>query len=184
MKRSAALFCIAGALVLPLLTGCGGSSSSSTSAPTLTPRSASTTLSDGLTGTLTEDRTSVSVGGTVNYTLTLSNPTPQPITYQPAISGTFFSSTPAYLAVTDPSGKLVFPTGALPQYGGTGPSATLAPGQSISGTVAVGSSSLAGQGGYTAAGQYIASASFIISPGASGGVVSSVTTGPLAVTVQ
>ena len=184
MKMSAVLLCSAGALATLSLTGCGGSSSSSASAPTLTPRSVSTTLSNGLTGTLTEDRSTVTVGGTVNYTLTLTNSTAQPITYQPALSGTFFSNAPAYLAVTDPSGKLAFPTGVLAQFGGTGPSTTLAPGQSMSGTVAVGSSSLAGQGGYVAAGQYTAAASFVVSSGASGGMVNSAVTGPLPVTVQ
>ncbi len=184
MKMPAVLLCTAAALILPTLTGCGGSSSSSTSAPALTPRSVSTTLSNGLTGTLTEDRSTVSVGGTVNYTLTLTNSTAQPITYQPLISGTFFSNAPAYLAVTNSAGTLSFPTGPLPQLGGTGPSTTLAPGQSITGTVAVGSSSLAGQGGYAAAGQYNATASFAILPGASGGTQISASTGPLPVTVQ
>lgn len=181
---SAVLRCTLGALAVLGFTGCGGSSSSGTNAPTLTPRSVSATLANGLTGTLTEDRSTVSVGGTVNYALTLSNPTAQPITYQPELSGTFFSSAPAYLAVTDPSGKLAFPTGALPQFGGTGPSTTLAPGQSITGTVAVGSAGLAGQGGYKAAGQYTAAAAFTIFSGASGSVASSVATGPLFVTVQ
>jgi len=173
--------CVAALLALPGLAGCGGSSSSGTNSPILTPRSVSTILSDGLTATLAEDRTAVSVGGTVNYTLTLTNPTAQPITYQPALSGTFFSNAPAYLGITDPSGKTAFPVGPFANFGGIGPGTTLAPGQSASGTVAVGSS---GEGGYSAAGTYTAAASFAVYPGASGGTEVTATTGPLIVTAQ
>lgn len=167
--------------------GCGGSSSSGTNAPVLTPRSVSAPLSNGLTATLSEDRTAVPVGGIVNYTLTLTNPTTSPITYQPMLSGTFFSNEPAYLAVTDPAGKPAFPTGVTSLVAGTGPGITLAPGQSTSGTVAVGSPSLAGQGGYAAAGQYTATASFALFVGGtdmSSGTEINATTGPLTVTVQ
>ena len=176
-----ALLWSAGALTLPWLTGCGGSSSSGTSTAPLTPRSATAALSNGLTATLTEDRTMVSVGGTVNYTLTLTNSTAQPITYEPAESGSFFSNAPAYLGITDPSGKTAFPVGAIAQYVGIGPSTTLAPGQSASGTVAVGSDS---EGGYSTAGAYTAIATFAVYPGASGGTEIVFSTSPLAVTVQ
>ena len=68
--------CAAGLLALALA-GCGGSSSSTnTSGPILlVPHSVTTTLPNGLTGTLMEDRSAVSVGGTVTYTMTLANPT-------------------------------------------------------------------------------------------------------------
>jgi hypothetical protein len=176
MKTSAALFYTAGALILPALTGCGGSSSSNTNAPTLTPRSVSTTLSDGLTGTLTEDRIAVAKGGTVNYTLTLSNQTTQPITYQPFISPD--------LTVKDPAGNVTYPT-VISNAVGIGPSTTLAPGQSsVYDTEAVGGS---GIGGYSATGQYTAQASFGVVQGGtatSSGTDIFATAGPLPVTVQ
>jgi len=73
--KTANWLCAAALLALPGLAGCGGSSSSGTNSPILTPRSVSTILPNGLTVTLAEDRTLVSVGGTVNYTMTLTNST-------------------------------------------------------------------------------------------------------------
>ncbi len=174
-----ALLCAAGSLV-PILAGCGGSSSSGTNAPVLTPRSVSATLSDGLTATLTEDRSTVPVGGTVTYTVTLTNRTTQPVTYQPVIGGVSIPNAPAALVVADPQGNEAFPVGAIPNYVSIGPSVTLAPGQSVSGAQVVGNSS---EGSYSTAGQYTATAAVSIIPGASGGTQIGASVGPLSVLV-
>ena len=168
--------CAAALLALPALAGCGGSSSSSTSAPTLTPRSVSAPLSNGLTGTLTENRLTVSVGGTVTYTLTLSNATAQPITYQPLISPD--------LMVQDPSGNLINPT--FTNLVGIGPSTTLAPGQSARYDMEViGGSN--GNGSYSVTGQYNATGSFGVrqsGTATSPGIDIFAAAGPLPITVQ
>ncbi len=174
---------------MPGLTGCGGNSSSNPAAPPLTPRFVSATLSNGLTATLTEDRSAVAVGGTVTYTAALTNPTAQPVTYQPVLSGTNSFSVPAGLVVRNPGGQTVYPLGPLPQFAGVGPSVTLAPGQSVSGTLAVSTTSVAGltiTQGYAAAGQYTATASFAVIPGATTNTaqVAAVSVGPLIVTAQ
>jgi len=181
MKVSAkVLLWTAGALASPWLIGCGGSSLSGTNAPVLTPRSISATLSDGLTATLAEDRSTVARGGTVTYTLTLTNPTAQPVTYQPVIGGVSIPNAPASLVVADGQGNEAFPVGAIPNYVSIGPSVTLAPGQSVSGTQVVGNS---GEGSYSTAGQYTAIAAVGIIPGASGGTQIGASVGPLSVLV-
>jgi len=165
MKRSLkAWFCIAGALVVPGLTGCGGSSSLTPTNPTPQPRSVSAALSDGLTATVMEDRTSVLVGGVVTYTLTLANNTALPITYQPVIGGaTPSGGVPASLLVKDSQGNTAFPLGAMTAVIFIGPSTTLAPGQSVSGTLAVGDNKNLGQ--FPAAGRYTASTVFTVQTG-------------------
>ena len=175
-------------LSLPCLAGCGGSSSPNTAAP-LTPRSLSAALPNGLTATLTEDRSTVSVGGTVTYTATLTNSTAQPVTYQPVLSGSGLAGVPAALSVSDPSGQIVYPLGPIAQFVGIGPSVTLAPGQSVSAPQAVTTTRIDGltvTEGYAAAGKYTASAVFAVVPGsvpdASQGI--NVTVGPLPVTAQ
>ena len=185
--------CAAVLLALPSLTGCGGSSSSGTSAPTPMPLSASATLSDGLTATLTEDRSTVSVGGTVTYTATLTNPTALPITYQPVISGAASFSGPAFgvpatLVVDSPAGQTVYPVGVIANFVGIGPSVTLTPGQSVSGTQAVSTNTDTGltvSQGYFAAGRYTASAYFSVVSGTSANSQPiAATAGPLTVTAQ
>lgn len=179
------------ALLVPGLAGCGGSSSSTdtSSPPVLVPRSVSAALSNGLTATLTEDRSVVSIGGAVNYTATLTNSTAQPITYQSVLSGTNSFSVPAGLVVGNPSGQTVYPLGAFAQYVAAGPSITLAPGQSVSGTLALRTASIPGVAvtqGYAAAGQYSATASFAVVPGTSFDLAQliAVNVGPLPVTAQ
>ena len=178
---------IAALLAFPALAGCGGSSSSSSGAP-LVPRSVSATLPNGLTGTLTEDRSVVSIGGTVTYTATLTNATAQPITYQYYSGPGNFARVAATLSVTDPSGQVVFPFGpASLAVGIIGPT-TLAPGQSVSSTIAVGTSTVSGltvSPGYAASGQYTANADFLVVPGAVPGTGQiAATAGPLPVTAQ
>ncbi len=178
MKIHSVLLCTTGALAVISAAGCGGSSSSGMSAPTLIPRSVSAILTNGLTGTLTEDRTTVAKGGTVTYTLTLSNATAQPITYQPVISGQ------GNFTVKDPSGNIAYPTGAFPQLVLVGPSTTLAPGQSAAyDTETVGS----GTGSFSLSGQYDATANFDVKQGAtatSPGADGFGAAGPLPVAVQ
>ena len=163
--------CGLAALALPVLTGCGGSSSSPTSAP-LTPQTTSETLSSGLTAALTEDRTTVPVGGTVNYTITLTNSTSQPITFQPTLgSGALSNTVPAYLEVLDPSGNVVYPVGPSAQVVILGQSVTIAPGQSVSATQAVNTiqeTTATIAEGYSRTGHYTATASISLGTTASG----------------
>ena len=177
----------AGALASPWLTGCGGSSSSGTNAPVLTPRSVSATLSDGLTATLTEDRSTVPVGGTVTYTVTLTNSTAQPVTYQPVYGPGSAPPVPASLTVTDPSANVVYPVGPSPQLVYIGPSITLTPGQSVSETQAVSTTPVVGltiAEGYSRTGQHAATATLSTIPATSGNGQTNETVGPLTVTAD
>lgn len=126
------------------------------------PVTATGTLPDGLTGTLTESANTVSVGGTVTYTLTLTNGTGGAITIQAPSETT----PPAYLVVTNSSGTAVYDPMPAPPL----TTVTLAVGQSLSQTASV---SLAPAGAYTA------KANFSLSDGTANTVV-----GPLTVTAQ
>ena len=183
-KRWKALIGTAGVLV-PSLTGCGGSSSSDTSAPALMPRSVATTLSNGLTAKLAEDRSTISVDGSVTYTLTLTNSTTQPITFQPTFGPNDVSGVSGSILLTDPSGKSEPAAGiSVTPIGGTGPAMTLAPGQSVSGTEVVGNSTAYT---YSLLGPYTATASFRVVQGGtttSFGMEIDAMTGPLVVTAQ
>ncbi len=181
-QKTALLAAISAVLAVPILAGCGGGGDSSTAPTDPQPHSVSAALPDGLTATLAEDRSSVSVGGTVTYTMTLANATGQPITYRPVIGGAAPSgNVPAALVVKDPSGRTAFPVGVMPQFISVGPSTTLAPGQSVSGTLAVGGSD---QGRYSAAGRYNASASFAVQTGQDSSSQETATAGPLPVDAQ
>lgn len=183
MKKTAAAWIgSAGALAVSGLTGCGGGGGSSTVPLPPTPRAVSAALPDGLTATLAEDRSTVAVGGVVTYTLTLANATAQPITYHPVIGGAAPSGgVPAALVVRDAGGGTAFPVGPMPQFILVGPDTTLAPGQSVSGTLAVGGSD---EGRYSAAGRYSASASFTVQAGADSSSQASTVAGPLTVDAQ
>ena len=183
MKRTAVAWLgIASALVLPGLAGCGGGGGSSITPLPLSPRAVSATLPDGLTATLAEDRSTVSVGGVVTYTLTLANATAQPISYHPVIGGaTPSGGVPASLVVKDAGGSTAFPVGAMPAVIFIGPNTTLAPGQSVSGTLAVGGNDA---GRYSAAGQYSASALFTVQTGTDSSSQTTTTVGPLPVVAQ
>lgn len=177
----------AGAFASLWLTGCGGSSSSVMNMPLVTPRSVAATLSNGLTATLMEDRSTVSVGGTVKYTVTLTNSTAQPITYQPVYGPGSAPSVPANLTVTDLGGAVVYPVGPFPQLVAIGPSVTLVPGQSVSETQAVSTTPIAGltvTEGYSRAGQYAATATFGFIPSAPGNGQVAPSVGPLTVTAN
>ena len=142
-----------GLLLFPILAGCGGGggggngnsgtgTTGTTNGTTGTtngtsgnnngnqnPVTASAVLPDGLTGTLTESSATVSVGGTVTYTLTLANNTAGAIT----ISAPSATTPPVYFVVNDPSGVAVYnPMPAPPLT-----TVTLATGQSLSQSVPV-----------------------------------------------
>ena len=172
-----------GLLLFPILAGCGGGGgggngnpgtgttgigvnsgvNSGNNSSSQNPVTASGTLPNGLTGTLTENSATVSVGGTVTYTLTLANNTAGAITVQ-APSAT---APPVYLVVNDASGTAVYnPMPAPPLT-----TVTLATGQSLSQSVPV---QLPG-----VAGNYTAKANFSLSDGTANTVV-----GPLTVTAQ
>ena len=190
----------AGILALPALAGCGGSSSSTPTAPL--PHSVSATLpASGLTATVTEDRTSVQVGGTVTYTLTLANNTAQPITFQPVQrdarpSGGVGDALTVINSTGGEGGFVtfpVFPQGGFAQVITAGPSNTLAPGKSVSGTVLVGPGSPGGissggvytaPSGFPTAGRYFTSVTFTVQLGQEGVLLDDVTAGQLEVDVQ
>ena len=177
--------CTTALLALPALAGCGGSSSSSSSAPIPTALSVSTTLSNGLTAALIQDRYTVPVGGTVTYTETLTNSTAQPISFCP-VNGVGSSNVPASVSVGNQSGQAVYPLGPYTPIVSIGPSITLAPGQAISETQVVDTNrddGLTIAEGYSTAGQYKASAIFTIVAGTSeSGPLTGATAGPLTVT--
>lgn len=183
----------AGALFVPVLAGCGGSSSSrNTSVPIVPqPRSVTAALANGLTGTLAEDRSAVAVGGTVTYTMTLTNPTSQPVTYLSSFGPGMNTPVGASLTVFGPSGQVVYPLGAVSLAVGIGPPVTLAPGQSVTATETVSTTRMAGLAvtqGYSAAGIYNASAAFGVTPGTTSSDAHApavtATAGPLPVTAQ
>lgn len=184
MKTTQVWLC-ATALLVPGLAGCGGSSSSSaTTTPPLTPRTVSAALPNGLTATLTEDRIAVAVGGTVNYTVTLTNNTAQPISYQPLYGGYSAPPLPAVLVVSNSSHQTVYPLGVTTNLDYVGQTVTLTPGQSMTEIQAVSTNANNGltvSGGYFAAGSYTAAVSFNFSSSSQqpGGTV-----GPLSVTAQ
>lgn len=182
MTRSAKAFVCAAfaALALPSLSGCGGSTSTTVANPAPHPLSISATLPDGLLATVTEDRASVPVGGTVTYTMTLANTTAQPITFQAVRGGTPSAGVGDTLSLMDARGNIVYPQGAFPTIVSYGPLTTLEPGQSASGTLAVGADKNLGQ--FAPAGRYTATVSFAVqSPS---GTPASATAGPLIVDAQ
>ena len=161
-----------------LLAGCGGGSGGALTSTE--PRSASVQLSDGLTGTIAEDRSTVAVDRIVTYTLTLTNPTAQPVTYRRP-PGDLPDDLPAAVTVTNAQGEVIYPVVVTEIAFPVGPPETLMPGQSVSNTIAVGG---AGLGGYSAPGRYQAVAAFSVDIGETGNALASATTGPLVVEAQ
>lgn len=181
MKRWTKM-CLGAALIAPGLVGCGGGGGMTPMAPISQPRSVSSMMANGLTATLAEDNSRIPVGGTVTYTLTLANNTPQPISYQPVIGGATPPGFPASLIVTDAQGHPAFPPGAMTAVIFIGPATTLAPGQSVSGTLSVGSNKDLGQ--YATAGQYSAKATFTVQTGTGSASEVTAPVGPLMVDAQ
>ena len=173
--------CLLGLLALPLLAGCGGGgggSSSPTPVPTpnptpvpvptppqTTPLSKSIITPTGLTATLSEASSTVSVGGTLIYTETLTNSNAAAV----PVNSNGLNTPSAVLKIIGPSGAV-----SLQPIPGPPPiiSGTLAPGQTLTMTVTA--------GGFTTAGTYSATATFSDDTTAATGV----SVGPLTVTAQ
>lgn len=113
MKPRASMIIATSLFGIPFLAGCGGSGGSS-SAPLITPqpRSVSAKAANGLTVTFSENADAVSQVGSVSYTVTLTNPTTQPVTIQLGAS-CFGSPNPNYpddtLIVTSAAGIQISP---------------------------------------------------------------------------
>ncbi len=183
--RQTIILCLMGASVLPLLAGCGGggggngntggggttgtsgtAGTSGTSGTTGPPPVTSVSIVEpnGLTASLSENAGSISVGGSVTYTLTLTNTTTAAVSihYSAAVP----TQPPAGIIVRDSSGNQV--PGSVP---GPPPLDTLslAPGQTLTSTQTV--------SGYAVAGTYTATATFSDGPAFA-------TLAPLSVAVQ
>ena len=168
--------CLLSLLTLSLLAGCGGGgggngnsgggttttgttstgtntgsntvgTSTGTNTGGTTPLSISAVTATGLTATLTEASSTVSVNGTLVYTMTLTNTTTAAI---PVNAINIPVTTPAAaLTVIGPTGNVSF---APIPYAPNSNNGTLAPGQSISTTQTA--------DGFTTAGTYSATATF------------------------
>jgi hypothetical protein len=183
--------CLLGLLSLSLLAGCGGggggsngnptqgnsdtgvgtttgttttgTSTTGTNTGTQNPLTATVTTASGLTASLSEAGSTVSVGGTVTYTLTLTNGTAAAI----PVHSNGLNIPAAGIIVRGPSGAITFEPvpGPAPVLNGT-----LAPGQTLTMTVTA--------NGFTSAGNYSATATF------SDDTTAAATVGPLTVTAQ
>ena len=175
---------VAALVAAGLLAGCGGGGSSHADlrSPALSA-SAKTPL--GLTATFAEDKASVALGGGVTYTLTLTNNTSQPITYE-YISGCLVQAQHmgGVVTVKDAAGNGLFPDGNGCTAGFGPTPATIAPDKSVSDTVIfTPSDGYEGDNPFTTAGLHYATASFQISaPGTN--PLTSPQVGPLTVNVQ
>lgn len=168
-------------LAVPFLAGCGGGGSSVTTPiiPIPTALTASAVASNGLTGTMSQSATTVPVGGSVQYTLTLTNTTSQPVVIRTFSVAGQAPMIQVGLEVKDPMGSLIYPG---PNVGGNGDEigpikevdATLQPGQAMSNTVQV--------SGFKAKGLYTASAGFVAGAGSASGITAAA--GPLTVLAQ
>ena len=172
--------CLLGLLILPLLAGCGGgggsngnpggggtttTGSTGTNTGTQSNLTSSVTTSTGLTASITEASSTVSVGGTLVYTLTLMNNTASAL--QVPYTGTTLPIPSVAVKVLGPNGL----ASSQPLPGGPPlNSESLAPGQSISTTQTA--------TGFTTAGTYTATATF------SDGTAAPPTAGPVTVTAQ
>ncbi len=158
-SRSRIAPALLGVLSLSLLAGCGGGGGGNgngggTATGTTTTGTSTTgiqsansvpvTTASGLVATLSQPSGTVGVGGTVVYTLTISNPTGAAASIQ-SISQSAPTAPAATLVVRDASGNKVYePVPPPPALFVT----TLAPGQTLSTTVSV--STFGTQGTYTA----------------------------------
>ena len=173
-----------GLLCVPGLSGCGGSSETSTPAPiTSQPRSSSAALSSGLTATLTESVDTLVPGKTITFTVSLTNPTVQPISVRlpPGCSGVDPNLPDTTVSIVDTSGTLVYPTGPAPLFPCRTDllpvTQTLAPGQTLQSTLSLGSATGAPQV-FRTQGTYTVHAAVVTS------LSGADTLGPLPLTVQ
>ncbi len=127
-----------------LMGGCG--SGNKTVSPQESTTVSSTESVDGLTLTLSADRSSISVGQSVNYTLTVTNTSKSPVIYYPGYSGglpAIITGTYSFVTITrsDAATPVQIPadsTGTTGLSSIEGPS-TLGPGATLTGKIAVGS---------------------------------------------
>ena len=122
-----------------LFAGCSGGSGGSSG-----PSSLSAPTPSGMTASLAQDRSSVAMGGTVHYTLTLTNGTSAPITVQ-EFQGPYDAKPrfPGYLDINNASGITLYTTTQPYYLSPNAPSIAVvnppAPtGQNVAVTVAVG----------------------------------------------
>ena len=164
-KKASGGVCLLGLMLVPLLAGCGGGgggngntgggttgttnsggTTNGTNTGVQNPLSVSGVTLTGLTATLSEPVSTISVGGAVTYTLTLTNTTGVAI----LVRSTSTPSAPsAVVTVTGPTGGTSYQPipGEPPLANGS-----LAPGQTISTTKTA--------TGFTSAGTYSATATF------------------------
>ncbi len=132
-------------VVTPITTGVGGVTTGNGGATGGTPASVSAKEANGLTATLSENTTTVAVGGTVTYTLTLTNNTGAVVTVNAVTSTQIFTA----LSIRNASGALVYiPVPGSPPL----QTVLLAPGQTLTTTQAVSAFSSAGT--YSATGVF------------------------------
>lgn len=167
--------------VILLIAGCGGGGNSvvTPAIPIPTNLTASAVASNGLTGTLSQPAGTVSTSGSLQYTLTLTNTTSQPVVIRTFSVAGQAPMIQVGLEVKDPMGSLIYPG---PNVSGNGDEigpikevdATLQPGQAMSHTVQV--------SGFKAKGLYTASAGFVAGAGSASGITADA--GPLTVLAQ
>ena len=183
-KETRRSLCLLGLLTLPLLAGCGGGggggngnsgggttttgtggTGGTNTGPIQSPLTVSTITATGLTASLTESNSTVAVGGTLTYTLTLTNNTAAAISVH--ATGALPTAPSAVITVRNAAGAVTFQPvpGAPPIYNGS-----LAPGQTLTTTQAA--------SGFAAAGTYTATATF------SDDTTAAATVGPLTVMAQ
>ncbi len=178
MQRSTQAFlCAAGVLLAPGMAGCGGGGGTTSTNPTPQPHSVSAVLPNGLTATVTQDGATVPVGGVFTYTLSLTNATAQPITFQPERTIGFSVGVGDELTVKNATGGQTYPAGEYSQELTPTASVTLAPGKSVSASEAVGLYN--SRGAFPAVGQYFTTVTFTVLTPA--GTPASATTAPLEV---
>lgn len=153
-------------LTIPFLAGCGGGSSSvnTPAIPTPTALTASAVTANGLTGTLSQAAVTVPMSGNIQYTISLTNTTSQPV----VINEVYYSDQTArggqipgpsaFFEVKDPAGARLYP-GPVVALGAPFQTVdvTLQPGQVVTRSVQV--------SGFKAKGLYTANASFPNGPG-------------------
>lgn len=176
--KSARHFCLPVMLLLPLvLSGCGGGSNSGSNGSATTPQSVSAVAPDGLTATLSENTSRITPGGSITYTLMLTNHTHQTLTVIPVVGcGIDVPAVGGSVTITNASGITLYPLGGGCSEIGQGQSVTLAQGQSVSGTFTPSAV-------LTVAGTDSVQAGFGFIDGASR-AVQSLVLGPLTVTVH